>query len=587
MQKDKKAFHFLTQRPMIIMAVIAAVAIAASTIALKPFLAEEKNPTDDMPTFIVKQGPLRINVIESGTIKAREQEIIKSEVEGRTTILFLIPEGKLVNKGDLLVELDASKLLDDKIEQEIRRQNAEAAFIRARENSAVVKNQVESDKDKAKLDLRFAKLDLQKYLEGEYLHQLTEAESRIILAEEQLENAKDKLRWSETLFKEKYISESELKRDRFAENKAKFDLKLSKSDLWLLENFTYKRTHAALVSDVNQTQMALERTKRKTKADIAQAVAELRAKELEFERQKTKFRKTEQQIEKTKIYAPADGLVIYATSAKFSWRGNQQPLEEGQEVREREELIYLPTALSMKADVKIHESSMKKVTLGLPVTITVDALPDKVFTGRVEKIAPLPDAVSVWLNPDLKVYNTEIYIDEEDKDLRTGMSCKAEVLIEQYENATYIPLQAIVRVNGQPTVYVANGKKFEPRGVELGLDNNRMVRIITGLKAGEKVLLTPPLEAGSLDQAPSTFVTETRPGEDKGAERKRTKGDTAEFKAEQGQKTPDTGQGGFDTKNPTGQQRQKNRERFEKMSPEEREKMRQERRKRSPRDRAE
>jgi HlyD family secretion protein len=68
---------------------------------------------------VVKQGPLRISVTESGTIKAREQVILKSEVEGRTSILSLIPEGTQVKQGDLLVDLDSSQLLDSKIDQEI------------------------------------------------------------------------------------------------------------------------------------------------------------------------------------------------------------------------------------------------------------------------------------------------------------------------------------------------------------------------------------------------------------------------------------------------------------------------------------
>src|SRR4030042_4058983 len=66
----------------------------------------------DMPTFAVKRGPLRISVTESGTIQAREQIILKCEGEGRTTLLTLVEEGTRVKKGDLLVELDASALID-------------------------------------------------------------------------------------------------------------------------------------------------------------------------------------------------------------------------------------------------------------------------------------------------------------------------------------------------------------------------------------------------------------------------------------------------------------------------------------------
>ncbi|GAG03173.1 unnamed protein product, partial [marine sediment metagenome] len=265
-------------------------------------------------------------------------------------------------------------------------------------------------------------------------------------------------------------------------------------NLDLLKNFTNKRQIAELKSDVSQSEMALERTNRKAKADVIQAEANLRATQSEYKRQQDKLGKLEEQIVKTKIYAPSDGQVIYATSAQgHRWRGNDEPLDEGRDVREREELIYLPTTSSVNAEVNIHESNMDKVSLKMPVMVTVDALPGKVFTGYVAKIAPLPDPTSVWLNPDLKVYNTDIFLDKNDEILRTGMSCKAEIIIEQYDDAIYVPVQAVLRVKGSPTVYVVKGKTYEPCKVRIGLDNNRMVHITSGLKEGEFVLLAPPL----------------------------------------------------------------------------------------------
>ena len=103
----------------------------------------------DVPTFTAKQGPLTISVVESGTIKARDQRIIKNEVESRTSIISLVSEGTRVKKGDLLVELDASTLQDGKIDQEIRVQNNEATYINSKENLAIVTSQAVSDVNQA------------------------------------------------------------------------------------------------------------------------------------------------------------------------------------------------------------------------------------------------------------------------------------------------------------------------------------------------------------------------------------------------------------------------------------------------------
>jgi HlyD family secretion protein len=529
---------------------------------------------------------LRISVTESGTIQAREQIILKCEVEGKTTILTLVEEGSRVKKGDLLVELDSSALIDARVDQQIRVQNAEAAFVGARENLAVAENQAKSDVDKADLAFDFAKQDLRKYVEGEYQNTRKEAESRITLAKEELQTTEEKLKWSQKLFEKEYISQTELQIDELSAHKNKLDLELAENNLRLLEDFTHPRELAELESDVNQAEMALERTNRKAKADVVQAEAELKAKESEFGRQQDKLKKNEEQIAKTKIYAPADGLVIYATSAKTQGFRSQEPLTEGSAVNEQQELIYLPTATAVKAVVKVHETSLQKVKPGLPVVVAVDALPGRTFTGRVEKIAPLPDAQMVWMNPDLKIYNTEVYLEGEGDNLRTGMSCKAEIIIEEYDDAIYIPVQAVLRVGGEPTVYVQRGGEFEPRKVEIGLDNNRMIRIIEGLQPGEVVLLTPPLAPSTVEQGAERAVSETpaaeadtkqkarpiggegvkEPGTEK-VEQERPKGEK-ELTAEQRQKMREK------FENMSDEEKAKMREKFENMSDEEKEKMR-------------
>jgi HlyD family secretion protein len=286
-----------------------------------------------------------------------------------------------VTNGALLVELDASNLEDEKINQQIQVENAYAAFITAQENLAVVTNKAQSDVDQAELDFEFAKLDLRKYIEGDSLRDLNEAKARITLAEQDLEQAAEELKWSKILYEEEYLAESVMRTDELAHEKTKFDLDLARENLRVLEEYTHQRTLAELKSNVKQTEMALERTTRKAAADAVQAEASLRAKESEYKRQKTKLEKLVDQIAKAKVYAPADGLVVYATSARGGWRGNDEPMAEGRMVREREELIYLPTALSYMAEVKIHESALQSIRVGHPATVKADAVPDKVFSG--------------------------------------------------------------------------------------------------------------------------------------------------------------------------------------------------------------
>jgi HlyD family secretion protein len=530
--------------------------------------------TEAQPTFRVRQGPLTISVVESGTIKSLEQVSLKCDVEGQTTLIYLIPEGTRVQKGELLVELDASKLEDNLIQQQISVDNADAAFIRARENLAVAKNQAQSNISKAELDYQFAQEDVTQYVEGLYPKEEKEAKTNITLADEERNRAAEQLKWSERLYEEKYISQITFEADRLTQKRAQLNYELAVASLALLQDYTSKRKLAELESDVEQMQMALERVQLQANADIVQAQADLKAKETELRQQQSKFEKTEQQLAKTKIHAPRDGLVVYATSVQGGGRRwSREPLQEGQAVRERQELIYLPSAESMMAEIQIHESSLEKVSIGQTVRLSVDALPDQNFTGHVAKIAPLPDAQAAWLNPDLKVYATEIHLDGSHPELRTGMSCQAEIVVEKHANALYVPVQAVTRVGTKPTAYVRVGNDYEPRQIEIGLDNNSMVHVLAGLEPGQEISLTPPLEAKT--EPEESQLTTAQPEDSAGASSTDAPPTPHEDQAETAQPGPkrdsDRGIPAFGDMTP--EQREEARKRFQNMSPEEREAM--------------
>lgn len=485
-------------------AAIATVALICIVVVWLKVVKAGEQPVTDLVTFVAKRGPLTISVLESGTIKPRERLILKNELEGRTSIISLVPEGKYVTKGEVLVELDASTLEDALIDQEIAVQNAEAAFIDANETLAVAENQAQADIELAKLTLKFAEQDLEQYLDGQYPKDVNTARNEITLREEELQRAEDTLGWSERLFKEKYLSNTDLQADKLAVTRSKNALDLAKEELRMLMEYTHQRNIDQFTSDYHQAEMALERTLRKAKADVIQAKADLKAKELEFMRQQDKLTKIRDQLDKATIISPVEGTVIYATSARRSgYRDNREPLNEGVEVFERQELIYLPTAQSTMAEVDIHEASLEKVRVGLPAIVTVEALAGRTFLGKLGRIAPLPDPASMWMNPDLKVYESEVYLEGNTPDLRAGMSCKVEIIVKQYEDVVYIPVWAVIRIADQPTVYVVHAGSIEQREVQIGLDNHRMVHVISGIEEGEVVLLNPPLKAAAIEDASS------------------------------------------------------------------------------------
>ena len=153
-------------------------------------------------------------------------------------------------------------------------------------------------------------------------------------------------------------------------------------------------------------------------------------------------------------------------------------------------------------------------------------------------------------------------------ELRTGMSCQAEIIVEQHANALYVPVQAVTRIGQTPTVYVRRGGTFEPQSIEIGLDNNSKVHVISGLEEGQEVLLTPPLEASAAAQEEQL----TEAGSDADLTRRRIE-ESKQTATTQAQSPSEHSRGNRDESRESGQPQGDMRRPFENMSPEEREAM--------------
>ena len=460
-----------------------------------------QEPVSSVETFVVKRGPVTISVLEAGALKAKDPEIICSSLQGRAAIISIIPEGTRVNQGDLLVELDVTQLVDHRVDHEIMVRNAEAAWINARETLVITKSLAQSNIEAAQLKYDFAKLDLAKYKGdgGELATSMAKAKGDIALSEQELKKNQDYYAWSKRLADEKYLSTTQLQADELTMKRSELNLTVANNSLKLLEEYNSKRELAQRLSDVNQAAALLDRAKAKARANIAQAEAMLAAHEQEYQRNLDMLAKLDDQISKGKIYAPTEGMVVYATSRGGGFHDDRQPLADGVEVWQRQELIYLPRSSSTVAEVAVHEANLQKVRVGLPAIVTMDALPGVKFMGTVSRIAPLPDPQGMWMNPDLKIYKTEIALDVNDPQLRSGMNCKAEIIVEQHADSMYVPVQTVVRVGGQPTVYVLHHDgETEERRIEVGLDDNTRVRVVSGLSEGDQVVLAPSPRAGSV-----------------------------------------------------------------------------------------
>ena len=450
---------------------------------------------EHVPVFTVQRGPLTIAVTSGGSIQSRDKAVISSELEGNNTVIWVIDEGVNVQPGDLLLEFDSSDLIEKKNEQEIKVANAEANLIIAEEKLGITQGDCEAALLDREVDLMLANMALEKYQKGDYPQQVRQYDADIALADEELKRAAEKLEWSQRLAKEGFLTRTELQADELALQRKKLDLEMAMSKINVLTNYTVLQQRSTLESSRRKAERALARVKWQNKASLRQVETEVNARTRERDRATNRLAELNFQISKSKIYAPTNGMILYASTVQIASRKWWiKPLEVGSMAVERQELIYIPLESGMVVEVMIPEASLNKIDTGMPARVKIDAFPGRVFDGRLVKIGILPDGQSAQLNPDLKLYKCEIECDFKDVTIRPGMSCAVELIKESYEDALYVPVQCVVRVEGVPRVYVNDGGEWVPRIVRVGLDNNRMIHVLEGVRSGEEVMLAPPVK---------------------------------------------------------------------------------------------
>lgn len=186
------------------------------------------------------------------------------------------------------------------------------------------------------------------------------------------------------------------------------------------------------------------------------------------------------------ITAPMDGVVANINN-------NIQP---GRTVQPGEWFgsIYNTSDMSMWSQV--DDIDVLLVQQGAPVKVTVDALPNKTFEGKVMH-------VSTMGKDQNGIARFEVYISVKGSpELRPGMQAKAYIDAGSAKNVLLVPLEAIFEEDGQSKVEV-----LQPDGttkvvaVELGLMNDRFAEVKSGLTEGQKVIT-----GSSADILPSQHI---------------------------------------------------------------------------------
>ncbi len=476
-------------------------------------------PTGKIETFTVSPGALDITVVESGNLEAIESMRILSQVSRSLKIVEIVEEGSVITEedvrnGKVLVKLDSKELDDQLYSRESDLESNRALLTEAQEAMVIQQSENDSSIREARLDVAYAMNDLRKLvgdtlaervletepanlaallddadLGGQTRQDLDKHQTDIELARTKLGRAQRKLEYTQRLFERQYVSKNELDTDTLDLRSEELNLQTAESKLDIFRRYEFGKVFQKTWETLRSAREKLVRAEAVARSRMAQADAKLRNREATFRRSEIYLAELKEDIARCTIVATRPGFVVYEAPPRWQ---NTGPIQAGVEIRSRQTIIQLPDLSRMGVKVQIQEAQIDLIAPGQTATVAIDAIPGRQFSGTVKKKAVLPSSQNSWINPDLKVYETDVHLEFENTNgtLRPGMTATVEILVERLDNVLRVPIQSVrTDENGKHFCYRANGEQIP---VELGKRNQIFVQILSGLGDGDQIRMTPP-----------------------------------------------------------------------------------------------
>jgi HlyD family secretion protein len=237
------------------------------------------------------------------------------------------------------------------------------------------------------------------------------------------------------------------------------------------------------LDDANKDYLAALTRRDAAKAQVGVDTAKLQQAKAQVQQSQASLKQLEEQLSYTTIVAPMDGVIL------------SRDVEIGDAVSSILVLGSTATLVMTEGDVnqvyvqgKVDEADIAHVYMSQPARIKVESFRDRVFQGKVTKIAPLGVE-----KDNVTTFEVRVSIDNPGGELKANMTANAEILLDEHKNVLTVPENAVVYDNQKnasvnvPDKNQKDGQKKVP--VKVGLSDGSKTEIVSGLKEGDTVVL--------------------------------------------------------------------------------------------------
>lgn len=240
------------------------------------------------------------------------------------------------------------------------------------------------------------------------------------------------------------------------------------------------------LADAEQKQREAE-TKQRSDQTLNQATIE--SKEEASKKAKYDVERMERALTQMTLRAPSPGTI----SLLQHWSGSSMTAyRPGDRAWPGAAIAELPDATTLRISARVDETERGRLAAKQSVTVQLNAIPDRQFTGHIEQIGAIAslDFSGGW--PITRNFILEIVLDQTDSRFKPGITGQVTVIVDRVQDATTIPVQAMFQKSGRNVAYVWRGAQFEERAIDIGRRSGDKIMVAKGVNAGDQVALRDP-----------------------------------------------------------------------------------------------
>ncbi len=404
----------------------------------------------------------------TGSLTSADDTQVGARVAGKITQVF-VKDGDSVQAGQLIAIQDAREGRSRTSQARAQLDGALASLRQAEAEAVVGPRRSLAAVRAARAQLATAESNLLKARNGSRIEERRQAEAQLQAAKTGLDIAKKDRDRGQILLEQGAISERDFDRYRQAYANALAQYEGALENTRIVANATRPEDIRSLEGQVAaareqlQSALASQRLDSQYADRVDQARAQVRSAQDQIDL-------AQQTVGDAEIRAP------------FAGRIAGKPLQIGSYAGPGTQVVRLIGTEGIYFEGQIPEVKINSIRTGMPVTIQLDALAGRFYTGTIAAINPQAESLG-------RLYKVRVMLSGAPGDLKGGMFARAKVELNRRENVVTVPSGALLGEPGSHFVYVANGTKAAKRMVETGLAQAGRTEV-TGISEGDKVIIS-------------------------------------------------------------------------------------------------